>query len=52
MTRRRPTEKAPSSYRRYEQDADHPSAEEAHGRTYDGERLTAGPGGTTYKWDA
>lgn len=51
MTRRQPTEKAPSTYKRYEQDS-HPDAPAAHGRDYDGRRLTAGPGGTTYSWDA
>ena len=32
--------------------ADHPGAEAAHGRTYDGRRLKPRPGGTLYEWDA
>lgn len=51
MTRHQTVEKPARAYKRYEQDADHPSAEAAHGRTYDGDRLTAGPFGTTYKRD-
>jgi len=52
MTRRQPTEKPAGSYKVCKQDADHPSAAEAHGRDYDGRRLKPGPGGTLYEWDA
>jgi hypothetical protein len=43
MTRQKPREKAASSYRRYEQDADHPDATAAHGRDYDGEPIEDWP---------